>query len=157
MNAKFSLKGIKIAVNEVPIEIGELSFEVSDYNLLEGLTVAKELPAIVKQLKEAIESSAQDSTEEFSDEVYDKLTEAFYEVQSINQFIKKNMLQLKQELSLIATKMKLNSHFNQDGSIRAYGGLGQSGSQADQNGNDDGDSEHRFYIGAPGHVTSGEN
>jgi hypothetical protein len=54
MNTTFTLKSVEFSIAGESVKIGEISTTVSDYNLLEGLQVAKELPAVARELKDII-------------------------------------------------------------------------------------------------------
>jgi hypothetical protein len=55
MNMNFKLGKVSIPVGETKVEIEGIEFGVSDYNLMEGLRVAREIPGILFELRQVME------------------------------------------------------------------------------------------------------
>jgi hypothetical protein len=52
VNTAFKLANVELNISGVKVKIGEISTEVKNYNLLEGLEIIKALPAVVRELTE---------------------------------------------------------------------------------------------------------
>lgn len=52
MNTSFKLANVELNISGVKVKIGEISTEVKNYNLLEGLEIIKALPAVVREMTE---------------------------------------------------------------------------------------------------------
>jgi hypothetical protein len=60
MNMNFKLGKVSIPVGETKVEVEGLEIGVSDYNLMEGLKVLRELPSIMFELRQVMEVDLDD-------------------------------------------------------------------------------------------------
>lgn len=117
MNTTFTLKNVEFTIAGESFKIGELSTTVSDYNVLEGLQVLKELPAIARQLKDIIVEGIQESEEiDFSeaDSFFQSFDDAFE-----NGYSKRAEKEQAPDLELVKEQVEANHPHTQAQNVLA--------------------------------------